>query len=96
MTDFAAQYLIVPKININGESRQTHIDLRLSLHDALREAMGRLKALRPHPRDYQTCDEPQRALQADLAIYIARYNHLDRLANEILGEALCLKTGETD
>lgn len=80
---------IHPIINLNGESRQYHIDARIGLRGTLQEAMRRLSALRPHGRDYPGAEGRQR-YDADLTEYQARFATLDALANVLLDEALAL------
>lgn len=81
-------YRIRPIINLNGETRQNHIDRRIDARTALREAMARLSELRPHGRDYPNAKD---RLAMDLSEYTRRFAELDALANILLDEALGLQ-----
>lgn len=85
--------LILPRINPNGESRKNHIESRVAAHDAVRAAMKVLSELRPHGRDYPSASDSV-AFTTALSGYNKRYAMLDRLANELMQEAIVLHQGD--
>lgn len=88
-------YHIHPIINLNGESRENHVNARMDARYALQEAMKCLSALRPHGRDYPGRDNADR-FSFDLSEYNRRFAALDEIANVLLDEALTLhREGDT-
>lgn len=85
--------LILPRINPNGESRKNHIENRVAAHDAIKAAMRVLSELRPQVRDYPSTTDIV-AFTTALSGYNKRFAMLDRLANELMQEAIVLHQGD--
>jgi len=81
-------YRIRPIINLNGETRQNHIDRRLDARRAVHEVVARLSELRPHGRDYPNAPD-RHAL--DLLEHDRRVAALGVLALALMDEALGLR-----
>lgn len=80
--------LIRPIINNNGTSRQSMIDYRIAIRDALQNAMEALNEIKPNGRDY--IGHPEEYAR-DREIYIARFCALDKMHNDLLDEAIYIK-----
>jgi hypothetical protein len=74
-----------PIININGATRESHVQARIEARAAIQAAMKAVSELRPHGRDY--LGDTAR-LDADMKIYIERFAALTALYNELEIEAL--------
>jgi hypothetical protein len=80
--------IIQPIINNNGTSRQSMVDYRIAIGDALRDTMVAMQEIKPNGRDYiGHLDEYLR----DREIYDARYRALDAIYNDVMEEALHIK-----
>lgn len=75
-------------ININGESREVHLQYRTDAREALHEAMRCLSRLRPHGRDYPGLNE---RYEADVAEHQRRYNELTTLWNALTEEVVAIQ-----
>lgn len=80
--------MMKPIININGATRESHVDARLIIMQNLRTVMEDLQEIKPHGRDYLGNTE---RYNADLNIYIERFKLLDKMFNEIQEEALAIR-----
>jgi hypothetical protein len=74
-----------PIININGATRESHVQARLDARSSILSAITAISELRPHGRDYLG-DMPR--LYADMQIYNERQAMLNKLYNELEMEAL--------
>ena len=83
--------IMQPVINNNGETKESHVEKRIDIRNAIMETMKRLQEIAPHGRDYQTLADSQARYNTDLEIYRARFAMLDKLNNEILDEALAIQ-----
>lgn len=77
-----------PVINLNGTSRETLVQHRIDVLDALRTTLELMLELRPHGRDYQGHDEQYKA---DLELHNKRFNELYALKSAIEDEALAIR-----
>lgn len=77
-----------PIVNNNGDTRESLVDQRRAVIDALRVVMKALYETAPNGRNYIGNAE---RFVADKAIYAARFATLDQLLNEIQDEALAIK-----
>lgn len=76
--------LMEPMVNLNGTSRDELVRVRIDAALAISDALLKLRALRPHGRDYLG---DTNAYQRDLAIYEDRFASLRQIMNEIDDEA---------
>ena len=77
-----------PIINNNGDTRESLVDQRRAVIDALRVVVKALWETAPNGRNYIGNAE---RFAADKAIYAARFAMLDQISNEITDEALAIK-----
>lgn len=80
--------IIQPIINNNGTSRQSMVDYRIAIADALRDTMVAMQEIKPNGRDYIGHLD---AYTRDREIYAARYRALDAIYNDVMEEALHIK-----
>lgn len=80
-----------PIININGATRESHIEARLIARQTIRDAIEAMSHIRPHGRDY--LGDVGR-YNDDLAIHNERQAMLNRLYNDLETEALAIQDGE--
>jgi len=79
---------MVPVINLNGKSKESHMRDYQAVIDALRDAMTAMQEVRPHGRDYQTVrgSFPEglgfSMYSTHLDVYNQRFSVLDKLCNE--------------
>lgn len=83
--------MIRPVINLNGETRKSHVEKRLTALEHLRTAIYDIMSLAPHPRDYPGHEE---RFNRDSAYHQARINTLSSIKTDIEMEALCIQEGE--
>lgn len=83
-----ADRLMNPRININGMSREQHIQQRIDAMLAVRNVIKALSDIRPHGRDYIGDTD---SYQRDLEIHAERIMVLDKLYNELHDEALSIQ-----
>jgi hypothetical protein len=74
-----------PIININGATRESHVQARLDARAYMLKAIEAMSELRPHGRDYLG---DMVRLYADMQIYNERQAMLNKLYNELEMEAL--------
>lgn len=77
--------MILPIININGETRDNHIAGRLKVADAIMDVIAALSEIEPNGRDYPGAYDQ---CYADRQKHGERIAMLDKLRNTILDEAL--------
>lgn len=82
--------MIQPTININGTSREEHIELRRAALDAISATLVALRPLAPNGRDYPG-DWDRCA--ADREKHTDRMVALHALADEIMREAIAIQRG---
>jgi hypothetical protein len=78
----------MPIVNLNGATKQSLADVRITARAALQEAMKALSECAPNGRDYQTA--PAGEYEIALATYRARFAVLDKMANELEDEAIAI------
>ena len=78
-----------PIVNMNGASAQSLIDVRLAAREAVQAAMKALSECQPNGRDYQTAPTGQYQIAREK--YTTRFTFLDRLANELMDEAVAIQ-----
>lgn len=83
--------MIRPTININGTSRADLIDPRLKAYRLIEDAVKQLKQVTPNGRDYP--GDNDRCLD-DRQYHYARLKDLNAIADELMLEAMFIKTGE--
>lgn len=79
--------MIVPTLNLNGETAESHIEKRIKARQAIRTLMEKLGEMRPHGRDYLGDTEKY---NAHLAIHTERIRWLDKLYNDLEEEAMAI------
>lgn len=82
--------MIQPTININGTSREEHIELRRKALDAINAALAALRPLAPNGRDYPGDWD---RCEADRKVHFERLVALNVLADEIMREAIAIQRG---
>jgi len=80
-----------PTVNMNGTARESLVDQRREVMDALRPAMDKLRETAPHGRDY--VGSPAQ-YDMDRATYLARYETLLKLFHDLQEEALLIMNGQ--
>lgn len=80
--------MLHPKININGETAESHVRKRLDVISSLRDACENMLELRPHGRDYLGDTV---AYNDDIAAHNLRFNILWNMKTEIEQEALNIR-----
>jgi hypothetical protein len=79
----------LPRVNLNGTSRNALIQQRREVCDALNSALEALERAAPHGRDYQTA--PDGALETARHQHEARCTQLAELRRQITQEAIEIK-----
>lgn len=82
--------MIQPTININGTSRDEHIELRRKALDAINATLAALRPLAPNERDYPG---DWARCEADRKVHFDRLVALNVLADEIMREAITIQRG---
>lgn len=80
--------MLHPKININGETAESHIKKRLDVISSIRDACEAMLELRPHGRDYLGDTV---AYNDDLKAHNARFQVLFDMKTEIENEAMNIR-----
>ena len=82
---------IAPVVNINGTSKRDLIDQNLEAWRAVKAAFGALAEAAPHPRDFQTVQDPTVLAQARVD-HKYRLHQLNKIASEL--EEIAIKIQE--
>jgi len=83
--------MITPTININGSSTDDLIQPRIDARKALHAAIDALMRATPNGRDYPGAGGVERCV-ADRELHYARIKALAEIANDLMAEAVVIKT----
>ena len=78
----------MPIVNLNGATKESLVEARLTARVAVQEAMKALSECSPNGRDYQTA--PRGEYEIARNRYVERFAYLARLANELEDEAIAI------
>lgn len=79
----------IPRVNLNGSSRDALIEQRRNVCDALRTALQALQEAAPHGSDYQTA--PIGSYELARSLYETRYRQIEDMRKEITEEAMAIQ-----
>lgn len=79
-----------PSVSINGTSREELVDQRINAANAVNIALGQLRMMQPHRRDYVGKDHQY---SLDLKLHLERCAELEKLASELVNEGLAIQEG---